>query len=113
MATPQHTITAPKVFPTPAKPSKKRPLLRVSSSTSATNIPTQVIHQNDGPILWVSKGALAEVSKRVKENINGTWEVRAVSNTPRPSSLMSQAAMSTWIQPEIHPTDTLEEVIRR
>ena len=106
MATPQHTITAPKVFPTPAKPPKKRPLPKVSSSASATNVPTQVIHQNDAPILWVSKGALAEVSKRVKENI-------AISNTPRPGSLMSQAAVSTWIQPEIHPTDTLEGVIRR
>ena len=113
MATPQHTSTASKVFPTPAKPPKKRPPPRLSSSTSATNIPTQVIHQNDAPILWLSKGALAEVSKRVKENISETWEVRAVSNTLRPGSLMSQVAVSTWIQPEIHPTDTLEGVIRR
>ena len=113
MATPQHTSTASQVFPTPVKPPKKRPPPRVSSSTSTTNVPTQVIHQNDAPILWVSKGVLAEVSKRVKENISETWEVRAVSNTPGPGSLMSQAAVSTWIQPEIHPTDTLEGVIRR
>ena len=113
MATPQHTITAPKVFPTPAKPPKKRPLPRVSSSASVINELTQVICQNDAPILWVSKGALAEVSKRVKENISGTWKVRVVSNTPRPGSLMSQAAVSTWIQPEIHPNDTLEGVISR
>ena len=63
MASPQHSSTASKVFPTPAKPSKKRPPPSVSSSTPATNVPTQVIHQNDAPILWVSKGALAEVSK--------------------------------------------------
>ena len=113
MATPQHTSTTPKIFPTPVKPPKKRPPPKVSSSTSATNIPTQVIRQNDAPILWVSRGALAEVSKRVKENISETWEVRAVSNSPRPGSLMSQDAVSTWIQPEIHPTDTLEGVIRR
>ena len=113
MATPQHTSTTLKVSPTPAKPPKKRPPPTVSSSTSATNIPTKVIHQNDAPILWVSKRALAEVSKRIKENISEIWEVRAVSNTPRPGSLMSQAAVSTWIQPEIHPTDTLEGMIRR
>ena len=73
MATPHHTSTTPKIFPTPAKSPKKRPLPKVSSSTSATNIPTQVIRQNDVPLLWVSRGALAEVSKRVKENISETW----------------------------------------
>ena len=113
MATPHHTTAAPKVSPTPAKPPKKRPLPRPSSAASLVNEPTQVIHQNDAPILWVSKGALAEVSKRVKENISSTWKVRAVSNTPRLGSLMSQAAVSTWVQPEIHPNDTLEGVIRR
>ena len=113
MATPHHTTTAPKVFPTPVKPPKKRPLPRVSSSASVVNEPTQVICQNDASILRVLKGALAEVSKRVKENISGTWKVRAVSNTPRPGSLMSLAAVSIWIQPEIHPNDTLEGVIRR
>ena len=41
------------------------------------------------------EGDLAEVSKRVKENISGTWKVRAVSNTPRPGSLMSQADVSS------------------
>ena len=101
MATPHHTTTAPKVFPTPAKLPKKRPLPRVSSSASLVDEPTQAIHQNDAPILRVSKGALAEVSKRVKENISSTWKVRAVSNTPRSGSLMSQVAVSTWIQPEI------------
>ena len=113
MATSQYTNTAPKILPTPIKPSKKRPSPKVSSLILTTNIPTQVIHQNDAPILWVSRGALAEVSKRVKENISETWEVKAVSNTPRPGSLMSQTAVSTWIQPGIHPTDTLEGVIRR
>ena len=113
MATPQHTATAPKVSPTPVKPPKKRPIPRVSSSALVVDEPIQVKRQNDAPILWVLKGALAEVSKRVKENISGTWKVRAVSNTPRPGSLMSKAAVSTWIQPEIHPTDTLEGVIRR
>ena len=113
MATPQHTSTAPKILPNPAKLTKKRPPPRASSSSSTTNIPTQIIHQNDAPILWVSRGTLAEVSKRVKENIRETWEVKAVSNTPRPGSLMSQTTVSTWIQPEIYPTDTLEGVIRR
>ena len=113
MATPHHSTTAPKVFPTSVKPPKKRPLPRVSSSASLVNEPSQVINQNDAPILWVSKGALAEVSKRVKETISSTWKDRAVSNTPRPGSLMSQVAVSTWIQPEIHPNDTLEGVIRR
>ena len=109
----QHSSTAPQILPNPAKPSKKRPPPKVSSPTPATNIPTQVICQNNAPILWVSRGALAEVSKRVKENISEIWEVKAVSNTPRLGSLMSQTAVSTWIQPEIHPTDTLEGVIRR
>ena len=113
MATPQHTATAQKVFPTLVKPPKKRPIPRVSSSALVVDEPIQVIHQTDAPILWVSKGALAEVSKRVKENISGTWKIRAVSNAPRPGSLMSQAAVSTWIQLEFHPNDTLEGVIRR
>ena len=113
MSTPHHTTTAPKFSPTPAKPPKQRPLPRVSSAAPPVNEPTQVIHQDDAPILWVLKGALAEVSKRVKENISSTWKVRAVSNTPRPGSLISQAAVSTWIQPEIHPNGTLEGVIRR
>ena len=113
MATPQHTSTTPKILTTPVKLPKKRPPPEASSSTSITTIPTQIICQTDALILWVSRGALAEVSKRVKENISETWEVRAVSNTPRPGSLLSQDAVSTWIQPEIHPTDTLEGVIRR
>ena len=113
MATPQHTSTTPKILSTPVKLTKKRPPPKVSSSSSTMNIPTQIICQNDAPILWVSRGTLAEVSKRVKENISETWEVKAVSNTPRPGSLMSQTAVSTWIQPEIHLTDTLEGVIRR
>ena len=95
MATPHYTTTVPKVFPTPAKLPKKIPLPRVSSAVSLVDEPTQVIRQNDAPILWVLKGALAEVSKRVKENISSPWKVRAVSNTPRPGSLMSQAAVST------------------
>ena len=106
MATLQHTAT-------PVKPPKKRPIPRVPSSALVVDKPIWVIRQTDAPILWVSKGDLVEVSKRVKENINGTWKVRAVSNTPRPGSLMSQAAVSSWIQPEIHQTDTLEGVIRR
>ena len=113
MATPQHTATAPKVSPTPVVSPKKRPIPRVPSSALVVDEPIWVICQTDAPILWVSKGDLAQVSKRVKENISGTWKVRAVSNTPRPGSLLSQAAVSSWIQPEIHPTDTLEGVIRR
>ena len=84
MATPQHTATVPKVFPTLVKPPKKKPIPRVPSSALVVDEPIWVIHQTDAPILWVSKGDLAEVSKRVKENIGGTWKVRAVSNTPRP-----------------------------
>ena len=63
MATPHHTTAAPKVFPTPVKLPKKRPLPRVSSAASLVDEPTQVICQNDAPLLWVSKGALAEVPK--------------------------------------------------
>ena len=113
MITPQHTSTIPKTLSTPVKPTKNSPPPKASSSTSITIIPTQVIHQTDAPILWVSRGALAEVSKRVKENISGAWKVKAISKMPRPGSLLSQDAVSTWIQPEIHPTDTLEGVIRR
>ena len=111
MTTPQHTSTTPKTLLTPVKPTKNSPPPKASSSTSIITIPTQVIHQTDAPILWVSRGALAEVSKRIKENISETWEVKAVSNMPRPGSLLFQDA--TWIQLEIHSTDTLEGVIRR
>ena len=112
MTTPQHTSTTPKNLSTPVKLTKNSPPPKASSSTSIITIPTQVIHQTDAPILWVSRGALAEVSKRIKENISETWEVKTVSNTSRPGSLLSQDAVSTWIQPEIHSTDTLEGVIR-
>ena len=57
MATPHHTTAAPKVSPTPVKPPEKRPLPRASSAASPVDEPTQVIHQNDAPIHWVSKGA--------------------------------------------------------
>ena len=62
------------------------------------------------PILQVSRGVPAEVSKRVKEIISRAWEVKVVSDMPSPSS---QDAVPTQIQPEIHSTDTLKRAIRR
>ena len=70
-------------------------------------------HHPDFPIIWVSKGHFAEVSKKVKENISNTWEAKPIGNTPRPGSLVTKDDVSTWIQPEIGPDDTLEGVIRK
>ena len=98
---------------TSTRPPKKRPFPRGSATIAALSEPVRMIKQADAPILWVAKGDVSEVSKRVKQNISTDWKVRAVCNTPRPGSLTSQAAVSSWIQPEIQPTDSLEEVIRR
>ena len=102
---------------TPAKPSKKRPVLgRDIPKTRADDDLSHLIeepHHPDFPIIWVSKGDFAEVSKKVKENISNTWKVKPIGNTPRPGSLTTKDNVSTWIQPEIGPDDTLEGVIRR
>ena len=61
---------------TPAKPPKKRPVLgRDIPKTKADDDLSQLIeepHHPDFPIIWVSKGDFAEVSKKVKENISNT-----------------------------------------
>ena len=44
----------------------------------------------------------------MKENILNTWKVKPIGNTPRPGSLTTKNEVSTWIQPEIGPDDTLE-----
>ena len=73
-----------------SKPPKKRPLL-------GRNIPKARVdgdlshlieepHHPDFPIIWVSKGDFAKVSKKVKENISSTWKVKPIHNTPRPGS---------------------------
>ena len=49
----------------------------------------------------------------MKENISNTWKVKPIGNTPRPGSLTTKDDVSTFIQPEIGPDDTLEGVIRR
>ena len=64
-------------------------------------------HHPDFPILWVSKGDLTEVSKKVKESISDSWKVKLISNTPRPGSLVTKDDISVWIQPDIGPDDTL------
>ena len=116
MASSKSNYTVPIVseaLSTITKPPKKRPFPRGPASTLVINEPVRIIKQPDVPILWVAKGDLAEVSKRVKQNISANWKVREVSNTPRSGSLASQVAVSSWVQPEIQPTDTLEGVIRR
>ena len=70
-------------------------------------------HHPDFSIIWVSKSDFAEVSRKVKENITNTWKVKPIGNTPRPRSLTTKDDVSTWIQPENGPDDTLEGVIRR
>ena len=103
--------------PTPAKPPKKRPILgKDISKTRTDGDPPQLVeepHHPDFPIVWVSKGDFAEVSKKVKENISDTWKVKPIGNTPRPGSLVTKDDVSTWVQPEIGSDDTLEGVIRR
>ena len=114
---PTHTVpsvpTVSEALSTVTRPPKKRPFPRGPAATLAIHSPVRVIKQPDAPILWVSKGDLAEVSKRVKQNISANWKVRAVCNTPRLGSLASQVAVSSWVQLEIQPTDTLEGVIKR
>ena len=105
--------TVPEALSTVTKPPKKRPFPRGLASPLVINELVRVIKQPDVPILWVTKGDLAEVSKRVKQNVSANWKVRAISNTPRLGSLASQVAVSSWVQPEIQLTDTLEGVIRR
>ena len=108
-------ISKPKA--TPAKPPKKRPILgKDTPKTKADGGPSSLVeepHHPDFPILWVSKGNFAEVSKKITENISDSWKVKPIGNTPRPGSLLTKDDVSVWIQPDIGPDDTLEGVIRR
>ena len=76
--------------PTPTKPPKKRPILgKDISKTRTDDDPPQLVeepHHPDFPIIWVSKGDFAEVSKKVRESISDTWKVKPIGNTPRPGS---------------------------
>ena len=102
---------------TSAKPPKKRPVLgRDIPKPKADDDLSHLIkepHHPDFPIIWVSKVDFAEVSKKVKDNISNTWKDKPIGNTPRPGSLTTKDDVSTLIQPEIGPDDTLEGVIRR
>ena len=106
-----------KLWPTPAKPPKKRPIPgRDTPATRTDGDFPQLVeepHHLDSLIIWVSKGDFAEVSKKVKENISDTWKVKPIGNTSRPGSLTTKDDVSTWIQPDIGPDDTLEGVIKR
>ena len=117
MASSQDISHVLKPRPTPTKPPKKRPILgKDISKTRMDDDPPQLVekpHHPDFPIIWVSKGDFAEVSKKVKESISDTWKVKPIGNTSRPGSLVTKDDVSTWIQPEIGPDDTLEGVIRR
>ena len=117
MTSSQDISYIPKSKPTPAIPSKKRPILgKDTSKTKEDGGPSSLVeepHHPDFPILWVSKGDFTEVSKKVRESISDSWKVKPISNTPRSGSLVTKDNISVWIQPDISPDDTLEGVIRK
>ena len=108
-------ISKPKA--TSAKPPKKKLILgKDTPKTKADGGPSSLVeepHHPDFPILCMSKGDLAEVSKKVRKNISDSWKVKPIGNIPRPGSLVIKDDISLWIQPDISPDDTLEGVIRR
>ena len=113
----QNISHTPKSKATPAIPPKKRPILgkdisKVEEDGDLLSLAEEP-HHPDFPILWVSKGDFAEVSKKVREYIGDSWKVKPICNTPRPGSLITKDDVSVWIQPDISPDDTLEGVIGR
>ena len=117
MTSSQDISHIPKSKGTPVIPPKKRPILgKDIPKMKEDGGPSSLVeepHHPDFPILWVSKGDFAEVSKKVRESISDSWKVKPISNTPRPGSLVTKDDISVWIQPDIGLDDTLEEVIRR
>ena len=117
MTSPQNISYTTKSKTTAAIPPKKRPILgKDISKVKEDGDPLSLVeepHHPDFPILWVSKGDFAEVSKKVREHIGDYWEVKPICNTHRPGSLITKDDVSVWIQPDIGPDDTLEGVIRK
>ena len=110
MTSSQDISHIPKPKPTPAKPSKKRPILgKDTSKAKADGGPSPLVkepHHPVFPILWVSKGDFTEVSKKVRESISDSWKVKPIGNTLRPGSLVTKDDVSVWIQLDISPDDT-------
>ena len=73
MASSQDISHIPKPKATPVKPPKKRPILgKDIPKTKEDGGPSSLVeepHHPDFPILWVSKGDFAEVSKKIKKSI--------------------------------------------
>ena len=99
MASSQDISHILKPRPTPAKLLKKRPILgKDTPKAKADSGPSPLIeepHHPDFPIIWVSKGGFAEVSKKVRESISDTRKVKSIGNTPRPRSLVTKDNVST------------------
>ena len=117
MTSSQNISHGPKSKATPAILPKKRPILgkdipKVKEDGNLLSL-VEEPHHPDFPILWVSKGDFAEVSKKVRESIGDSWKVKPLCNTPWPGSLITKDNLSVWIQPDIGLDDTLEGVIRR
>ena len=72
MASSQDISHVLKPWPTQIRPPKKRPILgKDIPKTKTDGDPPQLVEEPyhpDFPVVWVSKGDIAEVSKKIKEN---------------------------------------------
>ena len=69
--------------------------------------------QLDNPTIWVTKGNLAEVTRKARKSFGEAWKVKALPDTTSPGSLTTKDSISNWVQPTIGPNDSLESTIRR
>ena len=69
--------------------------------------------QQDNPTILVTKGNLAEVTRKARKSFGEAWKVMALLDTPNPGSLTTKDSISNWVQPTIGPNDSLESTIRR
>ena len=69
--------------------------------------------QQDNPTIWVTKGNLAEVTRKARKSFGEAWKVKALPDTPSRGSLTTKDSISNWFQPTLGSNDSLEGTIRR
>ena len=99
-----------------AKHFKRMPLGRCSSDSEDSHVTflggVLAPSQQDNPTIWVTKGNLAEVTRKARKSFGEAWKVKALPDAPSPGFLATKDSISNWVQPTIGPNDSLESTIR-
>ena len=93
------------------------PLGRCSSDSEDSDVTflgeDLVPSQEDNPTILVTKGNLAEVTRKARKSFGEAWKVKVLPDTPSPGSLTTKDSISNRVQPTIGPNASLESTIRR